>query len=78
MIDSDGNMYLIVEILLEISSIINITFRKLNVKPSGFDKGYVNNDLIEFTFYSRYIGCGFKNFETIDKEEVSYLLKSLI
>ena len=53
MIDSDGNMYLIVEILLEISSIINITFRKLNVKPSGFDKGYVNNDLIEFTFYQK-------------------------
>ena len=53
MIDSDGNMYLIVEILLEISSIINITFRKLSVKPSGFDKGYVNNDLIEFTFYQK-------------------------
>ena len=53
LIDSDGNMYLIVEILIEINSIINITLRKLNVKPFGFDKEYVNNDLIEFTLYQK-------------------------
>ena len=50
LIDSDGNMYLIVEILIEINSIINIALRKLDVKPFGFDKGYVNNDLIELPF----------------------------
>ena len=44
LIDSDGNMYLTVESLLEINNIItgsnNITLRKVNVKPYGFGEIY--------------------------------------
>ena len=40
--DSDGNKYLIVGSLIkinkEITSSDNITLRKVNVKPYGFDK----------------------------------------
>ena len=45
-IDSDRNMYLTVDRLIEINNIItgsnNITFRKVNVKPYGFDKTYLD------------------------------------
>ena len=45
-IDSDRNMYLTVDPLIEINNIItgsnNITFRKVNVKPYGFDKTYLD------------------------------------
>ena len=45
LIESDGGMYLTVYSLIEINNIItgsnNITFRKVNVKPYGFDKMYV-------------------------------------
>ena len=51
LIDSNGNMYLTVDFLLEINNIItdlnNITLIKVNVKPSGFDKTYMVKDLIE-------------------------------
>ena len=50
-IDSNGNMYLTVDFLLEINNMItdlnNITLIKVNVKPSGFDKTYMTKDLIE-------------------------------
>ena len=32
----------------------------------------------KINLYSYCIDCGFKNFETIDKKELSYLLESLI
>ena len=45
-IDSDRNMYLTVDPLIEINNIItgsnNITFRKVNVKPYGFNKTYLD------------------------------------
>ena len=51
LIDSYGNMYLIVDSLIEINNMItgldNITLRKVNVKPYGFDKMYMSKDLIE-------------------------------
>ena len=48
LIDSDGGMYLTVDSLIEINNIItgsnNITFRKINVKPYGYDKMYVDKE----------------------------------
>ena len=45
LIDSDKNMYLNVDSLIDISNIItgsnNISLRKVNVKPYGCDKIYV-------------------------------------
>ena len=55
MIDSGGNMCLTVDYLIKINNIVtgsnNITYRKVNVKPSGFDKMYMKKDLIEEKFY---------------------------
>ena len=48
-------MYLIVDSLIEINSIITgsniITLRKGNVKPYGFNKMYMGKDLIEDQLY---------------------------
>ena len=51
LIDSDGGMYLTVHSLIEINNIItvsnNITLRKVNVKPNGFDKMHLGKVLID-------------------------------
>ena len=51
MIDSDGGMFLTVESLIEINNIItgsnNITLRKVNVKPYGFDKMYMDKEYLD-------------------------------
>ena len=48
-------MYLTVDSLIEINNIItrahNITLRKVNVKPYGFDKIYMDKELIEDKLY---------------------------
>ena len=53
--DSDGGMYLTVDSLVEINSIItgsiNITLRNLNVKPYESDKMYMQKQLIEDKHY---------------------------
>ena len=53
--DSDNNMYLTVDLLLDINNIItglnNITLRQVNVKPYGCDKIYMDKDLIENKLY---------------------------
>ena len=53
--DSDRGKHLIVDSLIEINNIItgsnNITLRKINVKPYGFDKVYVDKELIEDKLY---------------------------
>ena len=45
LIDSDGNMYLTVDSLIGIKNITtgsnNVTLRKVNGKPCGFDKMYM-------------------------------------
>ena len=45
LIDSDGNIYLTVDSLIEMKNITacsnNVTLRKVNVKPYGFDKMYM-------------------------------------
>ena len=55
LIDSDGRMYLKVDSLIEINNIItsssNITLRKVNVNPYGFDKMYMDKELIEDKLY---------------------------
>ena len=55
LIDSDGSMYLTDDLLIETNNIItgsnNITLRKVNVKPYGFDKMYMDKDLIEDMHY---------------------------
>ena len=55
MIDSDGNMYLTVAFSIDIDNIIiglkNITLRKVKVKPYGFDKMYMEKELIEDKLY---------------------------
>ena len=55
LIDSDGGMYLTVHSLIEINNIIadsnKTALRKVNVKPYGFDKIYVDKELIEDTLY---------------------------
>ena len=52
LIDSDGNMYLTFDSLIDInnnyiSSSNNINLRNLNIKPYEFDKMHINKDLIE-------------------------------
>ena len=51
LIDGDGGMYLTGDSLKEINNIItglnNITLRIVNVKPYGFDRMYMDKDLIE-------------------------------
>ena len=48
-------MYLKVDSLIEINNIItesnNTTLRKVDVKPYGFDKMYMNKELIEGKLY---------------------------
>ena len=48
LIDSDGGMYLTVDSLIEINNIItgsnNIISRKINVKPYGFHKIYMDKE----------------------------------
>ena len=54
-LDSANNMYLIVDSLIDISIITagsnNITLRKFNVKPHGYDKMYTDKNLIEDKLY---------------------------
>ena len=54
-INSDGGMYLSVDSLIEINNILassnNITLRKVNVNPYGFDKMYLFKELIEDKIY---------------------------
>ena len=52
--DSDGGMYLRIDSLIEINKIItgsNNILRKVNVKPYGFDKMYMDKELIEVKLY---------------------------
>ena len=55
LIDADRGMYLTFDSLIEISntktSSNNITLRKVNVKPYGFDKMYMDKELIEDKLY---------------------------
>ena len=55
LIDSDNNMYLTVDSLIDINNIItglnNIILRKGNVKPHECDKIYMDKDLIEDKLY---------------------------
>ena len=55
LIDTHDGMYLTVDSLIKINDIItrsnNITLRKVNVKPYGFDKMYIDKDLIEDRLY---------------------------
>ena len=55
LVDSDGDMYLIVDSLIKVNNIIsgsnNITLRKVNVKPYAFDKMCVDKELIEDKLY---------------------------
>ena len=50
-IDSDDNTYFTVDLLIDINNIIagsnNITLIKVNVKPCGYDKMYIDKDLPE-------------------------------
>ena len=52
---SDGNMYLTVAFLIEIVNIVtgsyNITLRKVNANLYGFDKMYMDKELIENKLY---------------------------
>ena len=55
MIDIDGGIYIRVVSLIEINNITtvsnNITLRKVNVKPYGFNKMYMNKELIDDKLY---------------------------
>ena len=48
-------MYFTVDSLIDINNIItssnNVTLRKVNVKPYGYDKMYIDQDLIEDKLY---------------------------
>ena len=52
MIDFDGNLYLTVDSLIETNNKItgsnNTTLRKVDVKPSGFDRMYIEK---RFNYY---------------------------
>ena len=49
--DSDNNLYLPVDSLTDINILMTdsnkITLRKVNLKPFGYDKMYMDKDLIE-------------------------------
>ena len=51
LINYDGNMYLTNYFLIEKNNIItvsnNIILRKFNINPHGFDKMYMDKDLLE-------------------------------
>ena len=53
--NSDNKMYLTVDSLIDISNTItdsnNITLGKVCVKPCGYDKMYMDKDLIEDKLY---------------------------
>ena len=53
-IDSDGDMYLTADSLIEIENIVtgsnSISLRKVNVKPYGYAKFYVDKEFIEDKF----------------------------
>ena len=55
LIDSAGGMYLIVDNLIEINNIMvgsnTINLRKVNLKPYGFHKMYMDKEVIEDKFY---------------------------
>ena len=55
MIDSDDNLYLAVNPLIEINDRTtgsnNITLRKVSVKPQVFGKTYMDNDQVEDKHY---------------------------
>ena len=55
LIGTDGGMYLTVDSLIEIHNIItgsnNITLRKVNVKPCGFDKMDKDKEVINDKLY---------------------------
>ena len=55
LIDTDSGMYLTVNSLIETNNIItgsnNITLKKVNVKPYGYDKMYMDKELLEDKFY---------------------------
>ena len=55
LIDSDGWLYMTADSLTEINSILtgsnNITLRKVNVKPYGFDKMHIDKAMIEVKLY---------------------------
>ena len=55
LVDTDGGIYLTVGSLIEINNAITgsnkVTLRKINVKPYGYDKMYIDKRLIEDTLY---------------------------
>ena len=55
LIGFDGGMYLTVDSFIEINSTVvdlnNITLRRVNVRPQGFDKMYMDKELIEDKLY---------------------------
>ena len=55
LIDYHGRMYLTVESSIEINNIItgsnNVTLRKVNARAHGFDKMYMDTELIEDKLY---------------------------
>ena len=56
LIDSNGDIYLTIDSLIEINNITgsnNITLRKVIAKPYGFDKIYMDKELIEYKLYER-------------------------
>ena len=70
LIVSDGGIYLTVDSLIELSNKItgsnNITFRNVNVKAYGFDKIYMDKELMEYKLY-----------QIIDQFKESYIYKVL-
>ena len=55
LIDSDNNMQLAVDSLIDINNITidsnNFTLGKVNVKPYGYDDMYIDKDLVEEKVY---------------------------
>ena len=55
LINSDDDMYLIIDTLIEINNIMfssyKIYLRKINVRPCEFDKILIGKDLKEFNLY---------------------------
>ena len=50
LIDSDSNMFLTIDSLIQINNLVrasnNITLRKVSIKPYEFNKIYMDRDLI--------------------------------
>ena len=67
LIDSDCGIYLTVDSLIEIRNGSDINLRKINVKPYGFDKIYMEKELTEN-----------KRYQVIDQfNEKNYIYKFL-